>query len=351
MPPKNRRRGRGRGGKPPEGGGGHQHEEPGEVVLPATVTQIAPCKHNEWMCSDRRKHFVTLKCLACDQKWKTRLKEFTKCPDFHAEGRYCPRGDQCPHPHVYARSRISEAPSRKAAALATMRVKSMPSKIVCQDGQEPEQTHARAQTLPNGNWGLSHDPSASVGLGPITELLSQSANIPPEQSLLFIPEPHRANTDIQNQMYSDLAASLLPDRALTMPAKHVLLATSLPNISHEEATDPSLGDSLDRDSTTTGTLSRCGTAPDGMNRNKIMRSQTEPKFNRDVDEDQGTVSMHQPPTKEWSGSCGSGSGHAGETTEMRRRLVETGGLMLDGVIMEKSVCVGVDTDPKSPIRR
>ncbi|KAJ9464780.1 hypothetical protein DIPPA_34552 [Diplonema papillatum] len=86
-----------------------------QSTLPANVTQVPPCNHNEWTCSDRRKTFVTLKCLACDVKWKTVLGEFSKCPDFHAESRYCPRGAECKHPHVYARSRINEAPSRKKA--------------------------------------------------------------------------------------------------------------------------------------------------------------------------------------------------------------------------------------------
>eukprot|EP01063_Lacrimia_lanifica_P019003 TRINITY_DN259_c2_g2_i1.p1 TRINITY_DN259_c2_g2~~TRINITY_DN259_c2_g2_i1.p1 ORF type:complete len:439 (+),score=115.29 TRINITY_DN259_c2_g2_i1:85-1401(+) len=78
------------------------------------LTRERPCGHNEWICTDRRKNYARLRCIACGAKWKMVLEWFEKCPEFHAEpSKSCPRGAACPHPHIYARSRKGDAPSQR----------------------------------------------------------------------------------------------------------------------------------------------------------------------------------------------------------------------------------------------
>ena len=238
-----------------------------EPNLPDTVTQTPPCKHNEWMCSDRRKFFVTLKCIACNQKWKTQLKKFNKCPDFHADERFCPKGNDCPHPHVYARSRLKEAPSRKKLAEeeenrktdeSKLRViQTMPQMATEMSDSEQVREPPKAKTLPPQQWQATAD------------------------SGLYIPEDipaMDAESSLSYDIPTDTKASTLPtangkDKSSRRQIRHIPTA---PNAQ----TGTELGKSLElnsRSSTTpqacfvessrlsasadSNSLNRCGTAP------------------------------------------------------------------------------------------
>ena len=69
-----------------------------------------PCNHNKWTKLAKKRGKLVLVCLVCDTMWKTFPELHEKCSDFHAG--HCERGENCAHPHVYARS------ARKSTKLA-----------------------------------------------------------------------------------------------------------------------------------------------------------------------------------------------------------------------------------------
>ncbi|KAJ9456661.1 hypothetical protein DIPPA_00255 [Diplonema papillatum] len=66
------------------------------------VEMTAPCCHNQWERISKKKNSISLRCRKCKACWKTKLGFFQKCPDFYSGS--CPRGDECPHPHIYSRA-------------------------------------------------------------------------------------------------------------------------------------------------------------------------------------------------------------------------------------------------------
>lgn len=66
---------------------------------------IRPCNHNTWEKEGKKRGRLVLRCMNPDCKalWKTRPETHQKCDDFYAGE--CPRGANCPHPHIYANLR------------------------------------------------------------------------------------------------------------------------------------------------------------------------------------------------------------------------------------------------------
>ena len=66
------------------------------------ATREPPCAHNGWDRLTKKRNSISLKCRQCRAYWKTRIEFFTKCRDFYSGS--CPRGDSCPHPHIYSKA-------------------------------------------------------------------------------------------------------------------------------------------------------------------------------------------------------------------------------------------------------
>eukprot|EP00659_Diplonema_papillatum_P019491 gene19491-30040_t len=75
-----------------------------------------PCEHNQWKKQTKKRGKLVLRCSVCSAVWKTRPEIHEKCVDFHS-GR-CDLGDECPHPHIYARRETASLARRKAKLTA-----------------------------------------------------------------------------------------------------------------------------------------------------------------------------------------------------------------------------------------
>ncbi|KAJ9459076.1 hypothetical protein DIPPA_18675 [Diplonema papillatum] len=84
------------------------------IIRPAGIVQNVerPCPHNQWKKQTKKRGRLVLRCTVCSSVWKTRPELHQKCSSFHA-GR-CELGDECPHPHIYARRETSSLLRRKA---------------------------------------------------------------------------------------------------------------------------------------------------------------------------------------------------------------------------------------------
>ncbi|KAJ9463928.1 hypothetical protein DIPPA_30441 [Diplonema papillatum] len=89
--------------------------EEGEVGTPSkgmTSDLERPCGHNQWKKQTKKRGKLVLRCSVCSAVWKTRPELHQKCASFHA-GR-CQMGDNCLHPHIYARRETASLARRKA---------------------------------------------------------------------------------------------------------------------------------------------------------------------------------------------------------------------------------------------
>ena len=79
------------------------------------VTAEGPCVHNAWqrVRKLRKSGGVLLRCFECGAKWATEITMHHKCPDFY-RGK-CTVGNECPHPHIYARGTYPTDPSDETA--------------------------------------------------------------------------------------------------------------------------------------------------------------------------------------------------------------------------------------------
>ncbi|KAJ9463935.1 hypothetical protein DIPPA_30453 [Diplonema papillatum] len=76
------------------------------------VDNERPCGHNQWKKQTKKRGKLVLRCSVCSAVWKTRPEVHEKCADFHSG--CCKRGDECPHPHIYARRETPSLARRKA---------------------------------------------------------------------------------------------------------------------------------------------------------------------------------------------------------------------------------------------
>eukprot|EP01063_Lacrimia_lanifica_P012201 TRINITY_DN18821_c0_g1_i1.p1 TRINITY_DN18821_c0_g1~~TRINITY_DN18821_c0_g1_i1.p1 ORF type:complete len:393 (+),score=76.73 TRINITY_DN18821_c0_g1_i1:55-1233(+) len=91
-----------RNGKKERGNGAQAGSKRAKRYLEATDTPTA-CKHNRWTLQAKKKRFYLFRCLVCSKLWKTKFRTTQKCADFFVG--HCPRGDECPFPHIYSSNR------------------------------------------------------------------------------------------------------------------------------------------------------------------------------------------------------------------------------------------------------
>eukprot|EP01060_Flectonema_neradi_P000293 TRINITY_DN1019_c7_g1_i2.p1 TRINITY_DN1019_c7_g1~~TRINITY_DN1019_c7_g1_i2.p1 ORF type:complete len:242 (+),score=62.07 TRINITY_DN1019_c7_g1_i2:129-854(+) len=96
-----------------------------------------PCNHNKWTKLAKKRGKLVLVCLVCDTMWKTFPELHEKCSSFHAG--HCERGENCPHPHVYARS------ARKSTKLAVEKEQQQQLQIQLAAQRELQQRQAQQQ--------------------------------------------------------------------------------------------------------------------------------------------------------------------------------------------------------------
>ncbi|KAJ9463938.1 hypothetical protein DIPPA_30439 [Diplonema papillatum] len=88
------------------------------VGVPTEATAVRPCAHNKWKKQTKKRGKLVLRCEVCQAVWKTRPEMHQKCPLFvRAE---CTLGDDCPHPHIYARREPAKRLERAAPAKAVV---------------------------------------------------------------------------------------------------------------------------------------------------------------------------------------------------------------------------------------
>eukprot|EP01060_Flectonema_neradi_P000288 TRINITY_DN1019_c3_g1_i1.p1 TRINITY_DN1019_c3_g1~~TRINITY_DN1019_c3_g1_i1.p1 ORF type:complete len:202 (+),score=42.24 TRINITY_DN1019_c3_g1_i1:63-668(+) len=90
---------------------GHSETPEPEVVIKRDSIE-RPCPHNQWTKQTKKRGKLVLRCNVCQCVWKMKPELHTKCSAFH-NGK-CLAGDNCVHPHIYARRENASLARRKA---------------------------------------------------------------------------------------------------------------------------------------------------------------------------------------------------------------------------------------------
>ncbi|KAJ9463930.1 hypothetical protein DIPPA_30432 [Diplonema papillatum] len=171
-----------------------------------------PCGHNQWKKQTKKRGKLVLRCSICSAVWKTRPEFHQKCANFHAG--WCEMGDECPHPHIYARRETASLARRKAKLAAGVTNDSD------SDGSMTDNEES-SPTTTEGSSGRIPDPSGKgarfAGLAGSSSLNEGGSSLPLHSSACltasehqFSTNTHRTRPPTNSSPYSDTSRQLEP---------------------------------------------------------------------------------------------------------------------------------------------